>query len=138
MPPTSMRMENRAYIPASPMVTACEEKLASLLKSPSTYRRIKVSGFEEEMAVDAYKDRELIKIRDTYDANTAVLMRQILNQKIEKLEKAASKPTLFTRVIDYDAQNGFGALIRGRALCTFMSGSSDESGAVKSTVQVIP
>lgn len=121
---------------ASPLLAACEAALKAKLKSPSTYQRANVSEMTKKLSFDEYKDTELLRIRDSYDADTAVVMRAKLNEKIVEMKRDGEQASLFVQTIEYDAQNAFGAMIRGMAICSYVSGNGKQDGATAMNVDV--
>jgi hypothetical protein len=121
----------------SPLHSACEDALKSQLKAPSTYKLANVAESRLAIPLDEYKDTELLRIRDGYDADTAVEMRGVLNERIEAMKENGLEPVRFTLQIEYDAQNAFGAMIRGVAVCTYVSGDGKPDGATASNVSAV-
>lgn len=120
------------------VLEACEAALKQSLKAPATYQRANVIDSGESLSLDAFKDIELIRIRDGFDADTAVVKRMELNKRIDEMRATGVQPVIFRKLIEYEAQNSFGALIRGRAVCSFVSGDGTESTASSSSVFLSP
>jgi len=121
---------------ASKVTEACIDGLKQTLKSPSTFQLVNATVDPVRLSVDEYKDRELIRIRDSYDADTASAHRVVMLDIVDDIRSKANELTLFDVTITYDAQNGFGAMLRGRAACSVVSLSGNEDDFLAETLTV--
>lgn len=92
-------------------VDACEDVLKERLKSPSSYKRI--STFESSQLLDEREYAEYLTTRGESEAVQEWAMKEFKSGSI--------KPTNFSILIEYDADNSYGAAIRGYATCTYIS-----------------
>lgn len=92
------------------IVSLCEEILRERLRSPSGYKRIKVTQTETPLTGGEY-----LALQSSPPGPN--LTRLIL----EQYEAGQVKPTRLTLIIEYDAPNAFNAPIRGFAKCEHVS-----------------
>tara|TARA_Y100000593_G_scaffold22433_1_gene44724 strand:+ start:500 stop:955 length:456 start_codon:yes stop_codon:yes gene_type:complete len=102
----------------SRLVVACEEKLLSGLKSPSSYSLIEFKEWSFEISPADARDRAWRQMRDNgralWDGAVKDLDRWMaLGDESEPYRE-------WMAVLTYDAANSYGALIRDKALCTFI------------------
>lgn len=119
---------------ASKVTDACVDGLKKTLKSPSTFQLVETSEKAQELTIDEYKDHELIRIRDNYEADLASLYRSVMLDNIEAIRSKHDVVTLFSVSIDYDAQNGFGAMLRGKAMCFVASATASGDDLLPETL----
>ncbi|PJR11494.1 hypothetical protein CEJ86_27390 [Sinorhizobium meliloti] len=125
----------------SKMASICEAKIKARLKAPATYQRASVQESALRMTAAEYKDKELTRMRDNIsDSDAWRDAYKKLDSDIAAIERSPeSAPMIFETRIAYDAQNGFGALLRGHALCTLISSDGDEEnideGAVAAVIE---
>lgn len=117
--------------------TACVEELKDNLKAPASFVLVDAQHEKRDYVLgddEIEKDRERLQYLAGLDdiepsaSNSsdtgveAVLERFDLEEKIRTLNTPSPDqptPVIFSASIDYDAQNGFGALLRGRATCEY-------------------
>jgi len=118
---------------------ACVDKLKENLKAPGSF--ILVEAHHKQRAyvlgsgeIESDRKRlEYLKNLKTEDKGLDVVWEEFdLGEKIRYLDVPAAKrpkPVTFSASIDYDAQNGFGALLRGHATCEYLDwdGEFDEN-----------
>lgn len=110
-------------------VHACESSLIKRLKSPSTFSLIKITDISEPLDTQpdliVWRDRsqELRQISEKRElTNSERLEETRLILKIDAARKAVSgdlSPTKLAAVLEYDAQNSFGTMLRSFAICEF-------------------
>jgi hypothetical protein len=107
----------RGYPPfASQFVQTCGRAIEERLAVPSTYQRISV---EESRRTITYDEFFTDPLRGGVSEATRKIMVQV----------ARVPPVQYVAVIDYQAQDSLGAIIRDRATCTFYSlNGSDAPG----------
>jgi hypothetical protein len=105
----------RSYPPfASQFVQTCGRAIKERLAVPSTYQRISVDESRRTITYDEFFTDPL---RGGVSAATRTVMVQV----------ARLPPVQYVALIDYQAQDSIGAIIRERATCTFNSlDGSDE------------
>ena len=105
-------------------ISICETELMDRLKSPSGYKRIKVTQHTSKMTSD-----EWLAHREArgYPAASSIEMDGLKNGTIRPLKNQA--------FIEYDAPNSFGTLIRGTASCEYVS--REGSSLSPSTLDVL-
>ncbi|MBC7280011.1 hypothetical protein [Hoeflea sp.] len=102
--------------PLEPALYAkCEDVLKRRLKSPSSYKRVKMWPSEKSLSAEQYA----VEKPDMADSSYGL-------KKLADIESGALKPVLRQVLIEYDAQNGFGAAIRGAAKCSYVADSSND------------
>ncbi|MEY9717917.1 hypothetical protein ABIA22_000407 [Sinorhizobium fredii] len=110
----------------SEFVTACEASLQERLRSPSEYKRIKITSYEEKLdraALTKYLSDE--RVGDIF-----------LNAELRDFDRGNLNPTLFGLLISYDAPNVFGTPIRRTARCEYIDARGDDSAANEHNVKV--
>ena len=97
-----------AYPPfTSQFVQTCEKAIEDRLVVPSTYQRIAV---EEHRGTITYDEFFAGRTRAMSEATRKVMV-----------QTAKVPPVQYTALIDYQAKDAIGAIIRERATCTFNS-----------------
>jgi hypothetical protein len=122
------------------LVIACESELMDRLKSPSTYVRISAEISKERLSISDWKDVLIARSKGKYPTESAVMLKLDLQDlddsaKEKKIGNQPS-PTRFSVFFNYDAQNGFGALVRGQSNCEYLSSKDDITNASKYNVTV--
>jgi hypothetical protein len=98
----------RGYPPfTSHFVQTCENAIKDRLVGPSTYQRIGVDGSSRTISFDEFFTDPLRAVSEA----TRKAMVQV----------ARVPPVQYVALIDYQAQDSIGAIIRERATCTFNS-----------------
>jgi hypothetical protein len=92
-----------------PEVAACEHFIKESLASPSSYKRIEFLTADEAISVEDYASGE------GWEPNSAFY---------DLAKERAVDPAIRSVSIEYDAQNGFGALIRQYEHCEFLMSDS--------------
>jgi hypothetical protein len=95
---------------SNPELDQCHSAIKKILNSPSSYRPLKYGNIEIEKAFT----NVMFANKEVYEkggGNLALLAHPAMQVMLakKKLHKAM--------LIEYDAQNGFGALLRGGAMC---------------------
>ena len=93
-----------------PETSACEEYLKGGLKSPSSYKQVKISSFDSRIPFDAW--------RNITRATGSKLDNDPRIVKVDR--KYQADGGIRTVLIEYDADNSFGASIRGTEVCKFL------------------
>lgn len=86
----------------SKFAAACEKALKETLISPSSYKRISTVSAKEPMSVDDY-----FKTQPERSENVRAL-----------LKSANSTAWRYSLLVEYDASNSMGVLLRSKAVCT--------------------
>lgn len=124
----------------SRLATICEAKIKARLKAPATYQRAKVGEYSFQMTAAEYKDRELTKMRDAgLDGDAWRDAYKKLDSDLAAIESSpTAAPYILEARISYDAQNSFGALLRGNAVCQFVSpdGNKDAVDELAVTIEM--
>ncbi|MBO0141472.1 hypothetical protein JZX87_09885 [Agrobacterium sp. Ap1] len=120
----------------SKLAGVCIERLKQSLKAPSTFQLVETETDSERLSIDEYKDHELIRIRDSYDADTASMYRALMIERVDALRTQVDAVTAFSVSISYDAQNAFGAMLRGKAHCSAVSTTDREDDVIAGTLTV--
>lgn len=100
------------------MYAACEEALKDTLRSPTSYRRISLMSSERPISMDEY----------LADERSPIVK--------ELLKKSGGNPVRSVAIIEYDASNAFGAMLRGTAECSYDSLNGDISKASAISVKI--
>jgi hypothetical protein len=105
-----------------PEVVACESALVNTLKSPSSYKRIKVHKGDEKVSKQEWLALSLsgaaMNLSGAADKNSKDdVLREYANQELERALKQGGKRIVG---LEYDAVNSYNASIRGYSECTFM------------------
>lgn len=90
-----------------PEVAVCEEYLKSTLKSPSSYKRAKASISDSRLPA-AYWSEKLA-------GESAELREMLADATARSIQEGGQR----TVIAEYDADNSFGASIRGIGMCKF-------------------
>ncbi|MER8913741.1 hypothetical protein NKI32_07865 [Mesorhizobium sp. M0761] len=109
----------------SKMTRICEDMLTDRLRSPSSYRRIEISHYSDQIPVEEFrkiKEAEIVNDKDY------VTLKRILDLTIGSMSKN-HLPVMFKKYIKYDADNAYGTPIRGLAECTLLAENGKESSA---------
>lgn len=89
---------------------ACEAMIVDILKAPSQYRRVKVSEWTASIDQDAARDR----VWDQWiNSDTAASQMAEMRASPSGIKQAEI-------LIEYDAPNSYGTMLRGKALCDRM------------------
>ena len=104
--------------------TACEEALKARIKSPASYQRASIQMTEHDMDEIGF-----FVSHDMMDEQDRALRRKLWERNPPKL-------TNYAVTISYDAQNGFGALLRNRATCNYFSDDGTYQRASQYTVKI--
>lgn len=104
------------------IISVCEEVLKERLRSPSGYKRIRISQTETPLTGGEY-----LALQSSPPGPN--LTRLIL----EQYEAGQVKPTRLTLLIEYDAPNAFNAPIRGFAKCEHVSIDNGRSASTFDT-----
>jgi hypothetical protein len=114
------------------LTRVCEGVLKKRLKAPSTYRRVSVNSNEKPVGLGDYFAAQAAK----FSKDDPTLMKDLSDANIRRLNKSSDHATNFQVFITYDAENSFGAPLRGTALCEYISksGSDSEASALDVTV----
>lgn len=97
-----------ASVTADPAAKACEATLKERLKSPSSYRRVSIGETHRDMTIAEY----------TEDFDKVVSL-QTIKLRTAGFLKEKPTPQIFNVHITYDAQNSYGAMLRGQSDCTY-------------------
>ena len=89
----------------------CEESLLKRLKAPSGYKAINYTMHKEEMNKDDF-------LNYSRKARASVPLSKY---ELDSINSGSIKPVVYGLDIDYDAPNGFGAVIRNSAYCEYVS-----------------
>lgn len=89
-------------------ITLCEADLQSTLKSPSSYKRIKVDSFSVPTDFGEFQRKYISPHSNEALRDTLPVLSKAKDLKIS------------TVVISYDADNSYGAAIRETRSCTFV------------------
>jgi len=104
--------------------TACEEALKARLKSPASYKRTSIRMTEHDMDEIGYFVNQ-----DLMDEKDRALRRKLWSRNPPKFINYAV-------TISYDAQNGFGALLRNKATCNYFSDDGTSERASQYSVKI--
>jgi hypothetical protein len=100
------------------MVLGCEDFIQSTLKSPSSYKRVSVSEDEEPITTDELKQ------------SGSVLFQ------LSAMHSVPIPTRVHTVLIQYDADNSYGASIRSAAVCAFDVGDNPTKQNVNTGVSM--
>jgi len=116
--------------------TACVEAIKKRLKSPSSFQFIKTTDISEPIAVANEEMQALrVRLRDgreeykrmnlkenpTLEESKALLEYARAEAKFANLYANQEDAMLFSILVEYDAQNSFGAMLRGIESCEYTS-----------------
>lgn len=100
-----------------PMLTMCEGVLKERLRSPSGYQRISYRSLDRSLTPDEY----LAALKE-HRPETPI-------SDIDRSEAASGAPTLFQMLIEYDAPNAYGTLVRGNQICDYLGTKAEFAAA---------
>lgn len=100
----------------SKVTKLCEDIIIDQLRSPSGYQRISVKEIEEDIPVDQYIAY--------YEQDGRSISKDLGEIARIALKHSDRQPKKYTVIIEYDAPNGYGALIRGLDMCEYVSGGA--------------
>jgi hypothetical protein len=122
------------------LVILCENELKNRLKSPSSYTRVSAEFSQTSIPIPEWKDILITQASGKYGGGRKLTLQSNLRYIEEHAEDIKSgkypSPTRFNIHFQYDAQNGFGAMIRGGSLCEFVSSNDSNSEAAYYNVKV--
>lgn len=108
---------------------ACQDAVRKRLKSPASFQLARLTNVSVPIT---YSDHEKAvinarakKLHDRRDAGTITskeeteLLSLVLKKDGILKTESGQGPWLLSAIVEYDAQNGFGALIRGIATCEY-------------------
>ncbi|MBW8320039.1 MAG: hypothetical protein K0M49_12790 [Arenimonas sp.] len=104
----------------SELVVACEETLKKRLRSPSSYERIELTSRSTEL-----NTRDEVKAKLIAHGHDGAL----LEAQLRDFDSGTAKPTEFSLLIEYDAPNAYGTMLRDVSKCEYfsMSGRVDRA-----------
>lgn len=112
----------------SAMLSACEEAIKLRLKAPSSYARFSFTESQQPI-----RTRDAIEYRLKYEMGIEEPSRSAY---LADFAGGKLDPVAFKMVIEYDAQNSFGALLRASAVCDFFDLNGKEAAASPMTVRI--
>jgi hypothetical protein len=117
-------------------VSACEEFLKDSLRSPSTYRRIGVSTYDRPINAEARAQLREEEERSARENPDWAAVRRQLDADTPATERPVE--TLREVFIEYDAENAFGAPIRGAQRCGFIlrNGNLSSSSSLRTKLSL--
>jgi hypothetical protein len=122
------------------IVGLCENELKSRLKSPSTYSLVSADYSASSIPIPEWKDILTARSKGKYASETEESLKRQFRSLDDHAEEMKTgkypSPTRFNVFIQYDAQNGFGAMIRGRSLCEYLSSNDSNSKAASYNIKV--
>jgi hypothetical protein len=107
------------YFLRDDLLLTCEDLLADRLRAPSTYKRIAAQKTVKTLSFDEYwKGRR-----------TNTKTERLIKDRAKKQHDPQNSPYLSTQYfIEYDAENGYGAPLRGYTTCVYLSDESNPYG----------
>lgn len=108
----------------SKFVAACETALKSRLRSPSGYKRVEVTEYNNPISIDEY-----VAIRRAEKS-------ELLKFEIDYMKNSNKQPTRHIAFISYDAPNAYGTLVRGTSQCEYVTSDGDASRASEILVKI--
>jgi hypothetical protein len=122
------------------MIALCENELKDRLIAPITYSRASAEFSRTSIPIPEYKEILIARSQGknaTYSKLTLDINMRDLNERAEDIKAGKyPSPTRFSVLFKYDAQNGFGAMIRGESLCEYISSDDSSSRAAYYNVKV--
>lgn len=109
------------------MIGFCEDVLKERLKSPSGYSRLKVTEMSEPLSIEKWKADQLAGPNP---------QPEVLALRERMMRQNGITPEIFGYIIEYDAPNTFGTLIRTRSMCEYVSVSGSRDDATAFNVKV--
>lgn len=94
-----------------PLVKICSQMLVERLKVPSSYRKI-----SHQLIAEPIEKQNFV-----WSLNEKGIEGAERERALAVFDDETKRPTQFTIVINYDAQNAFGAALRGTATCRYLS-----------------
>ena len=113
-----------------PEVRICEGLLLEELKSPSSYKRVEVNRFSEQIEFEE-AFRKIYPDSQGSWRDYAESIHPDFQFIAESMARHWTGPTYIEVYLEYDADNSYGASIRGLTSCDFLVPNADEdvSGA---------
>lgn len=109
------------------LYSVCEEVLKERLRSPSGYKRVEISAYENKMTIADWLSEAN---RDTpSSAGTNKIIA-------EGMERRGETPVRHKLYISYDAPNAYGTLVRGLSECTYVSSDGKTTHASRFNVKI--
>ncbi|MGD9918002.1 MAG: hypothetical protein AB7U46_08275 [Paenirhodobacter sp.] len=102
------------------LVQICEGLVKDRLRSPSTYRRIKVTQYSEAVSLEKAR----------------ALDPKMTQTEVRAITEGRAKPTNFQVFITFEAANAFGTPVSGLSLCEYYSAFGDDTYASKFSVKI--
>jgi hypothetical protein len=106
----------------------CEKAIKESLRSPSGYKRISKEVEAKALSVDEF-------LKKNYTDQGKDIAKEQTESQRRLFESGAVKPAEFTALVEYDAPNAYGTLVRERVYCTHLSSNGKveyvTSGSIK-------
>ncbi len=115
---TALVLGATGAVRADPLLDACQTVLLDRLLSPSSYKEIEVKRAVVEMSPGEWYAQEVSRV--PYESADDVKREHTerTQREFERMMRDGIRPALTSLIIEFDASNAYGAIIRGRARCS--------------------
>lgn len=120
----------------SKLIGLCEVVLKDRLAAPSGYRRIEASQFMEQLSTDDYRSARMRSIAKEDGEASRTFDTNGISIDLAAAKAAGKAPARLVVLLTYDAPNAFGAPLRLRSTCEYVSADGTIDRATEYNVAV--